>query len=254
MLILTEGIITKTINIGDNNKLLTILTRDQGIIYAFLNNCKKINSKTLAASEMLCYCKFVIFKNKEKYSINEVQLLKQFTNIRQDVEKLSMGCYMAQLVNELAGEVQYSEEYLRLILNSLYVLDENKKDILLIKSVVELKIAAISGYMPNLICCSKCSSTCSSSGFVFLMSGELVCKKCFNNGNYTTGTFITLGVLKAMRHIIYSNVSKIYSFTLSSEDTLILYKLTENYLLYKTDLNLSTLKYLTTIISKNKIK
>lgn len=249
MLISTDGIVTKTINIGDNNKLLAILTRDQGVIYAFVNNCKKMNSKLLAASEILCYCRFVIFKNKEKYSINEAQLLKQFPNIRQDVEKLSIGCYMAQLVNELAGEGQCSEEYLRLILNSLYLLNENKKNILLIKSVVELKIAAIAGYMPNLICCSQCSSTNSSAGFVFLMSGELVCKKCFNGSNDATNIFLSSGVLKAMRHIIYSDISKIYSFTLSNEDILILYKLTQNYLLYKTDLNLSTLKYLTAIIS-----
>ena len=60
MLITVEGVVTKAINIGENDKLIAVLTKDRGLIYAFINNCKKIQSRMLAASEICSYCKFVL--------------------------------------------------------------------------------------------------------------------------------------------------------------------------------------------------
>lgn len=254
MLMSIEGLVTKSINIGDNNKLISILTKTQGVIYAFINNCKKINSKNLAGTEIFSYCNFIIFKNKEKYCVNEIQVIKQFPEIRQDINRLSLGCYFLELFNELVCENQPSEDYLRLLLNSLYVLDKNKKDIIIIKSVTELRVVSIAGYLPNLVCCSKCKSLENKKNFfLFSMSGELECSSCaskINQDNNINNKNIKIsnGVLFAMRHIIYSDISKIFSFSISDDDLLILSKLSENYLLSKTDLNLSSLSYLKNIL------
>lgn len=250
MLMSIEGLITKSINIGDNNRLISILTKSQGIIYAFVNNCKKISSKMLAGTEVFSYCGFVLFKNKEKYCVNEIQVIKQFPQIRQDINRLSLSCYFLELFNELACEGQPSEDYLRLLLNSLYILDKNKKDITTIKSVTELRVVSIAGYLPDLICCSECKSFDNKNVFFFSMSGKLRCINCENKINKKNNNIsiikdirISSGVLFAMRHIIYTDISKIFSFKISSNDLLILSKLSEDYLLSKTDLNLSSLSY-----------
>lgn len=253
MLITIEGLVTKSMNIGDNNKLISVLTKDRGIIYAFINNCKKMDSKILAASELLSYCQFILFKNKEKYTVNEAQVLKQFKGIRADIVKLALGCYFIELIHEISGEGQVSEDYLRLILNSLYVLDSDKRDILTVKAVTELKIVSIAGYMPNLVCCQKCLTTDFKDGVLFLMSGELICNKCRVQGE-TKGVLISQGVLSAMRYIIYSDISKIYSFKLSQEDINLLSKIAQDYLLFKTELNLSKLKYFNKIMSFENIR
>ena len=251
MLMSIEGLVTKSINVGDNNKLISILTKNQGVIYAFINNCKKINSKMLAGSEIFSYCNFIIFKNKEKYSVNEIQVIKQFPKIRQDINKLSLSCYFLELFNEIVCENQPSEDYLRLLLNSLYVLDENKKNIIIIKSVTELRAISIAGYLPDLVCCSECKSLENNKKFfLFSMSGNIICNTCENKIDKTNNNIIKIsnGVLFAMRHIIYSEISKIFSFNISSEDLLVLSNLSEKYLLSKTDLNLSSLNYLNKIL------
>ncbi len=259
MLISIEGLVTKSINVNDNNKLITILTKDNGIIYAFVNNCKKLNGKLVASSEILTYCQFVLFKNKEKYSVNEAVVLKQFPNIRSNIVKLSLSCYFFELINEIAGKSEFSHEYLRLMLNSLHVMDEDKKDILMVKSVVELKMISIAGYMPDLICCSSCLSNQQETqpnkqhqqGYYFSLVGELICQDCYqNNVNDVKSVMISQGVLFAMRYIIYSDISKIYSFKLSADDVVELAKVAENYLLFKTNLDLPSLRYLKSVMEK----
>lgn len=242
MLITVEGVVTKAINIGENDKLIAVLTKERGLIYAFINNCKQIKSKMLAASEICSYCKFVLFKNKEKYTVNEVQILNQFSNIRLDVNKLALGCYLLQIVNEVVGENQTSDEYLRLILNSLYVLDNNKKNLTVVKSIFELKVASIAGYMPNLTSCYKCGTNLANQFYYFILSGEIVCEKCHNDVSVKYFK-MTHGVFSAMKYIIYSDISKIFSFNLSDDDAKKLYDIAENYLLFKTEINFSTLKY-----------
>ena len=281
MLISTEGLVIKSINISDKNKLIAILTKDIGIVYAFVNNCKKLNSKLIAASELLTYCQFVLFKNKEKYSVNEATVLKQFPSIRGDVVKLSLCHYFFELVNELVGQSECSDSYLRLLLNSLYILDQDKRDVLTVKSVAELKLISFSGYMPNLICCSECLSSDSTHSntnnqsnnksnnqqntdnknlnnkkIFFSLAGDLICQKCLaknsnlNNkfNNNTKLIAISHGVLSAMRYVIYSDISKIFSFKISEEDLEQLSKITQSYLLFQTNLNLPSLKYFNNII------
>ena len=250
MLITIEGLITKEIKIGENNKLVAILTKNQGIIYAFINNNKKTNNNLLIASEISSYGQFVIFKYKEKYTINEAHIINKFPNIRKDIEKLSLCCYLLQLANELIKEEQTTEEYLRLLLNSLYLLDSNKKELDIIKAVTELKMITIAGYMPNLLYCSRCLSGDDNKQYFFLMSGEIRCKDC-NIDSKIKSISLSKGVLYAMRYIIYSDISKIYSFKLNIKDKVILSQITEEYLLFKTDLDLSTLKYFNNIIKNN---
>lgn len=254
MLMSIQGLITKSIAIGENNKLIYILTKNQGTICAFVNNCKKFSSKMLAGLEIFSYCEFIIFKNKEKYSVNEIQVIKQFSKIRQDINKLSLGCYFLELFNELVCDGQTSEDYLRLLLNSLYVLDNNKKDIITVKCVTELRLVSIAGYLPDLICCCECNSNDKQIDFFFLMTGKLLCSLCKNKNkikiidNKNKIIKISSGVLFAMRHIIYSDMSKIFSFKISDQDLLILSKISEKYLLSKTDLALSTLRYFNKIL------
>ena len=52
-----------------------------------------------------------------------------------------------------------------------------------------------------------------------------------------------VSVITAMRHIIYSDSRKVFSFTLSDENLLVLNKLTESYLINVTETDFKTLVY-----------
>lgn len=254
MLISAEGIVTKSITMRENDSLIAILTKDYGLIHAFINNSRQLKSKLLAATELGSHCIFTLYVKGEKYTVREAQVLNQFSNMRADITRLSLCCYILQAAGKLASEGEFSESYLRLVLCSLYVLNKKQKDPLLIKGIFDLKAASISGYMPSLVCCSCCSDQDINKPYRFLISGEIICEECFKiEGGASAKSFkISSGVLLAMRHIIYSDISKIFSFVLSDEtDIASLSKLASEYFMYKTDLHLPSSTFFSHIISLN---
>ena len=64
------GIVIKQQVISERDKLLTILTKENGIVYAFAGGAKMMRSRLFSASQLFAYCRFIIYKGRDKYIIN----------------------------------------------------------------------------------------------------------------------------------------------------------------------------------------
>lgn len=216
MKINTDGLVIREQSIKEQDKLITVLTRSNGIIKAFVHGAKSIKSPKSTATGLLTYSRFVIYKSRESYIIDECSAQEVFMPLRKDVEKLALAQYFCELLSELAPEDDNAEEYLRLVLNSLYLLCKGGRTNSLIKSAFELRLLSISGYMPDLVCCNGCACYEDENMFFLPKSGMLVCGDCigsFKERSIHTG----LGVTAAMRHCIYAEFNKLFAFTLSKE-------------------------------------
>ena len=119
-----------------------------------------------------------------------------------------------------------SEEYLRLVLNSLHFLAKGTRPKRLLQSLTELRMLAIAGYMPDLVACADCAAYESDVMYFLPDSGVLRCKDCFAD---TGEPYVALppGVLTAMRHIVFSDFEKLYAFSLPEPALRILNAATE---------------------------
>ena len=59
-------------------------------------------------------------------------------------------------MDDCAASYVNAEEQLRLILNSLYMIANDKRPTELVKCIFELRLMTISGYVPDLVCCRDC--------------------------------------------------------------------------------------------------
>ena len=71
MQIKTKAIVLKAQDYNENDKLLALLTEDRGVIFAYAFGARKMKSKLSAVSSMLGYGEFVLFKNRDKYTLEE---------------------------------------------------------------------------------------------------------------------------------------------------------------------------------------
>lgn len=71
----TEALVIKEMSVGENDRLVTLFTRDYGIIRAFAAGAKSIKSKKGAATSLLTYGSFTILKKKKKHIRYTRQLL-----------------------------------------------------------------------------------------------------------------------------------------------------------------------------------
>lgn len=242
----TTGLIIKQQNIGEQDRLVTVLTKDLGVIRAFAKRAKNIKSRTCAATGLLCYSELYIYKGKSAYVIEDAKLVNMFENLRSDITKVSLAQYFCEIANVCCAEEENAEEQLKLILNALFLLSKEACPQLIIKACVELRLAALSGYMPDLIMCSGCG-TYEAESMYFSLTGEITCETCFLKSQRPRSLEISKGILTAMRHIVYSEDKKLFSFTLSDSSLEKLNQITENYLSQKAEKTFSTLQFYKTV-------
>ena len=238
----TDGLVIHERDTGESNRLVTILTRDRGVIRAFANGAKKIKSRSAAATELLCYSSFTLFKNKDTYSIDEATPNEVFFSLRGDIVNLSLAQYFCELAAAIVPENIESEAFLRVLLNSLHFLSRCEKDINIIKAVTELRLACAAGYAPDLVACCECGEFEGGEMLFDCLEGALYCAKCAELCP-PSGVAISSGVLAAMRHIVYSEFSKLYSFTLPENQAAKLAYISETYLKNQLEREFKTLDF-----------
>ena len=55
MLTEVKGLVVRTVALSDNDKLLTLITEEQGKITAVANGSRVLKSRYLAAAQLFCY-------------------------------------------------------------------------------------------------------------------------------------------------------------------------------------------------------
>lgn len=238
MSIVTDALVLRVSDTGESDRVLTLLTADYGVIHAFANRVKKMNNKMQAASQSLCYGEFTIYSGKDSYVINSATVKEVFFGLRKDIGLLALGQYFCSLAYELIPEGEPAPESLRVILNSLSFLQSGRRTPPFLKAVTELKLISLAGFAPDLSGCGVCGKNPVGEVLFSARDGKFYCRECA-----TAGTVLTPGVLTAMKHIVYNNVDKIYSFSLSSQDEKLFGAVCEEFLLSRTGKSFKALEF-----------
>ncbi len=241
MHIMTEGIVLREQPSKDFDSILTLLTKEKGVITAYARGVRKRGALRAATELLSCSC-FVLFSNRDRYSVDKADLVRLFMGVRSDVEKLALASYFCELTMQTAPREEPAEEYLRLLLNSLHLLDRGKRACQEIKPVYELRLMTMAGFMPDLIGCQNCRSFEAERMYFIPLSSELLCGRC-GGENIPGRVELPKSVLAAMRHIVYSDKEKLFGFSLSPNGIRYLNQVTEHYVMTQLERKLPTFDF-----------
>ena len=158
MQISTDAIVLKEHLVDQERRVVSLLTRNRGVIQGYIRGAKRLRRAVVSSTQLFCYSHFVLFKNKNRYSVDSADINTLFFEITQDIETFTLAAYLSQLMMELAPVEEDTENYLRLMLNSLHLLKEKKRTVHFIKPVFELRLLSMAGYMPDLVACDCCAA------------------------------------------------------------------------------------------------
>jgi DNA repair protein RecO (recombination protein O) len=249
MLSTVDGLVLRAQNYGENDKLVTILTRD-GKQTVLAKGARSMKSKIKNITEPFVYANFEL--NQKGTAIAWVKggsSIEIFYSLREEVEKLFLATYICDIANELSGERADGSDMLRLTLNTLFAIVKDLRPLAQIKAVYEMRAAAISGYCPNLDYCEECENDEAQLTYFDVTNGALICSECLNkrgrivkkNLSLTYDDIRERNVLvpltpasrSAIRFAIGASAEKIFSFNLTEADDLKTFsKACEEYLLY----------------------
>ena len=149
----TKGIIIQENNMGDYDKMLTMLTPGNGKISCVAKGARRPKSALLAGTQFLCFGDYMLYEGSSTYHINSCETIEVFYNLRIDLDKLNGAVEMSKLVSSVTNENENSFEILQLFLNSLFTLSETDKNIDLILAIFKLRLASIIGFRPDVNGC-----------------------------------------------------------------------------------------------------
>lgn len=243
----TDGLVIKSRNIGEADRLVTILTREHGIVNAFVRGARKMKGRMVSSTQQFAYSNFVLFCGKDAFVVDEAETIRIFFRFGNNdgIEKISLAYYFAELALALSPQGDNAEGFLRLLLNSLSFLADGKRQPAFLKAVLELRFLSMAGYMPNLLACEECGAFITDVMYFLPENGSIYCADCPKpNGGVEVGK----GVVSAMRHIIYSEFEKLFAFSLPPESEAKLTYITEKYLFTQTQRRFQTLDFYKTVI------
>lgn len=244
--ITTTGLVVRTLDVGESDKLLTLLTPSEGKILVSGKGVKNIKSHRLHTSQLFCYCEFVLAAKGDRYYLREASLIEDFYRLREDLVSLSLAQYFMEVISTVTITGEDQSEILRLSLNCLYLLTEKKKPQSFIKAGFELRLASLLGYRPNLCHCDSCGKKVLSS--IFDIDGGVVfCRECQSRGKGTAENTLIAHldeeITTSMEYICAAPEKRIFAFSPSDETLSSLSTICEKYLIEHLERSFDTLEF-----------
>ena len=228
-----KGIVLGETAYKEHDKIVTVLTDTRGKISVYAHGVRNLKNRNFTSVQRYSYSEFTITEKNDGYVLKEGTLIESFYDIRKTLEGASLAAYIAEVAADIAPEEEASSELLRLVLNSFHLIAKQKKPIMLIKSVFELRAASEAGFCPDLVACSGCGKHNIESYYFDAEGGTFQCEECFKRTSSEAraqiisaddGSAVYVGarpilifsrsVYAAMRFVVFSKQERIFSFEL----------------------------------------
>jgi len=237
----TRGLVLREVNYKESDKILTILSEDAGRLTVSARGARSKRSKYAAASQLLAFSELELEERYGRWYLKEGRALELWNGIRQDIVRLSMASYFAELLETISDVDHEDPSLLHLALTALHTLSSGIREPKLIKAAFELRLMCLAGYEPNVSACPSCGE--GERLMLSLREGHI---HCAHHRPDLGGTSIALdfGSLEALRHIVSASEKRVFSFALGEESMAHLSIAAESYVLAQLERSFRTLDFL----------
>ncbi len=236
----SDGLIIKERAMGESDKLLTVLTADKGKILICAKGVRSLKSKNASLCHAFTYANFEYYERNGMFWLASGEVKEHFLGLGSPLEALALAAYVADVADELSGENFSDTTLLRLLLNTLFAIENSIRPYPLIKGAFEFFAAAHAGFAPDLSACEKCGKGIEDTDKMVLdvMNGALLCSECIADkklpltndiaeyDKFETKNILlplTPEVVMAIRYAVSADLKRLYSFALTKKSDLSLF-------------------------------
>ena len=101
----SQGVIIKRVDVGEADRVLTILTPD-GKIEATARGVRKTSSKLAGHLELLSVCQLQLAHGRSRDVITQSVAINRFAPLQTSLLRMAAGYYVAELADVLVGDSQ----------------------------------------------------------------------------------------------------------------------------------------------------
>lgn len=243
-LLTVKGVVLTQKPVGEQDKFIDILTDELGVLEVLVKGAGKINSKSGSATQLFAYSAFCLQPGKRGYILNSVAPIRIFYEIRSSITAVALASYFSQVVQFSVLPQASNHEIQRLLLNCLHFLAQKKYSEEVLKSIFELRMSALLGFMPDVLMCRECGEYLPERLHFSIEEGSFCCDACRSEADALSHSVeMTAGTLQAIRHIVLQDTERVFGFRLSDSCQQALSAFSEQFLQYHFDHRFSALDY-----------
>ncbi|MGN7414219.1 DNA repair protein RecO [Paenibacillus sp. SAF-068] len=178
MLYRVEGIVIRSMDYGEGNKIITLCTESGGKVGVLVRGAKKPKSRHAALVQPFTYGQYVYFRNTGLGTLNAGEIVESYHELREDLIKASYASYACELLDRVLQDEETGTFWFKQLKACLQALKE-EKDPVVITSLYEMKILQAAGYGPQLDECISCNQERPDEQlFVSPRLGGVLCRAC----------------------------------------------------------------------------
>ncbi|MDQ6421109.1 DNA repair protein RecO [Paenibacillus sp. LHD-117] len=213
MLHRVEGIVIRSMDYGESNKIVTLLTKTNGKAGVLIRGAKKVKSRHSSLAQPFTLADYQYFRSSGLGTLNHGEIIASHHDLRMQLDLSAYASYAAELTDRTLQEEEASG-FLFEQLKACYAALQDGKDCAIVIHLYEMRILDLAGYSPGLDECVNCGNRVGpfklSAG-----AGGILCSRCESRDPY--GIPMSEGVHKILRLFKGMDMRRLGAISVKSE-------------------------------------
>jgi len=235
-----EGIVIRTTDYGETNKIVTLYTREWGKVAVMARGAKKTNSRLSSITQLFTHGYFLVQRGSGLGSLQQGEIITSMRSIGEDIFLTAYASYIVELTDKCTEEKKPNPFHFELLYQTLNYMNEGyEADILM--NIYEMKMLNVLGLFPILNQCSVCGNTDGHFSFS-IREGGFICHRCLDKDPYHFK--LSPASVKLLRLFYYFDLTRLGTISVKNETKAELKKVITAYYEEYSGLYLKTKKFL----------
>jgi DNA repair protein RecO (recombination protein O) len=154
MLYHDRGVVLRTHKLGEADRIVTFLTRDNGKVRAVAKGVRKTKSRFGGRLEPPSHAQLLLYQGRELDIVSQAETIDHFRPVRDDLDRLGRAVSMLEAADQLALEREPNPRLYEMLVGALRALSD--QDAPLVLAGFFLKVLALEGFRPQVEACVVC--------------------------------------------------------------------------------------------------
>jgi DNA repair protein RecO (recombination protein O) len=151
----TDGVVVRTSNLGEADRIITLVTPIHGVVRGVAKAARKPGSKLGGHLDLLKHVSVSIRETRTLHGLSQAATVNGFRGLRNDLDKFSRASYVSEMAERFSVENGANQPLFRLLIAVLASLETTDNPEMAIH-FFEMRLLQLSGFAPQL---SKCVET-----------------------------------------------------------------------------------------------
>jgi DNA repair protein RecO (recombination protein O) len=177
-----QGIVLRTIKLGEADRIITFVTEHHGKVRAVAKGVRKTKSRFGARLEPLGHVALQLYKGRNLDIVTQVEVIEGFREVREDLDRLARAMAVLEVVDHVLQEGEDDPRLYQMSLGALRSLAASDTPMLV--PAFFWKLLAQQGVSPLLDACVACGEEAELVAFDPVEGGTL-CRACRRGARLT---------------------------------------------------------------------